>query len=96
MIVAEVLRPDVIQINQFLVELLVLLGAIVECYGQLYRVHDNQPVDYNGHDHTRICGVSRLAFKCQLRLMAKHVESFQPRQQAFEMYSRHLQYKFLF
>ena len=78
MIVAEVLRPDVVQLNQFLIELLVLLGAIVECFNQLYRIQDDQSVDYNGHDHAWISGVSSLAFEIQFRLMSKHVEGFQP------------------
>ena len=73
MVVAEVLRPKVVQVNLFLVELFVLLGAVVESYGQLYCVHGDESVDYYGHDHTGVSGVGGMAFKYQFRWIPKHV-----------------------
>ena len=82
MIVAEVLRPDVGQLDHFLVELFVLLGAVVEGCNQLYCVHGDQPVEDDGHSHAGIGSVGMLAVICQLRLVAKHVESSESWQQA--------------
>ena len=63
MILAEVLRPNVIYLDGFLVEFLVLLGTIHECSDQLNGVHDDQSIDYEGHHCARVSCESGLALK---------------------------------
>ena len=63
MILAEVLWSCVVSIDGFLVEYFVLFGTIHECGGQQDGVHDDQSIDYGGHQCTWVSFESGLTLK---------------------------------